>query len=73
MRLSQFLRERAAVHAAKYQLRDWVDAEGRELAHKVLRGEVRRADVEQCARETGDAEPQVALYYLDRWADKPYG
>lgn len=41
--------------------------EGRRLAEMVRRGEVTRAQVEEALKEYGDAEPAIALNYLDEW------
>jgi hypothetical protein len=43
-------------------------AEGLQLALRVRRGELTRAEVEAAHRDyPGDVEPVVALAWLDRW------
>jgi hypothetical protein len=49
------------------ELKRLTDAEGLRLAERVRAGEFTRAEVEAAVRETGDAEPAIALEYLDRW------
>jgi hypothetical protein len=41
--------------------------EGLRLAHMVKSGEVTRAQVEADLERYGDAEPAIALQYLDTW------
>ena len=43
-------------------------SEGKNLAKKVRRGELTRADVEACRIDyPNDIEPVIALEWLDRW------
>lgn len=44
--------------------------EGRRLAEMVRRGEITRKMVEEALEEYGDAEPAIALNYLDEWGIK---
>ncbi len=48
-------------------LRSATEAEGLRLAKAVRAGEVSRADVEAAFEQYGDAEPAIALRYLDEW------
>ena len=41
--------------------------EGRRLAEMVRRGDITRTQVEEALEEYGDAEPAIALNYLDEW------
>ena len=41
--------------------------EGKRLAKQVRRGIYTRKDVEAALKEYGDAEPAIALQWLDKW------
>lgn len=50
------------------KLEKLVKAEGRRLAEAVRNGQYTRADIEEAHREyPEDAEPVIALQWLDRW------
>lgn len=49
-------------------LRREAEREGKRLARRVRRGELARGAVEEAARMfPRDAEPRIALAWLDRW------
>lgn len=52
------------------QLGRIVQREGKRLAKEVRKGTYTRAQVEQALQEYGDAEPAVALWWLDKWGIK---
>jgi hypothetical protein len=57
------------LHDLKW-LRQATYDEGRGLAEMVRRGEIPRSAVEEALRKYGDAEPAIALDYLDDWGIK---
>lgn len=63
--IARFGPEEAVDHLA--WLKSVTEAEGLRLAERVRAGEITRKQVEDALEHYGDAEPLIALRWLDSW------